>query len=328
MPMKSPAPLPSEEISRAEIIENWALFLAVLGAIPWAIYLINDVFPRWDIRFLKLGVLIFGIIIPPLMIWRAVGILAHKIYPSINPPTDFHQTYSTASESTASHDIGFIAGTPVHTRNGLVPIEEIRAGDWVWSKAEMEAELLCKQVTKVWEFPEQPVLAIQVILNEDRIKRLSVPDEQLATRMIIMGVKQPLQTMMGGWMEAERIGRGECLLIKNAGCAYVSASAAAVLKTHNPLRGLHSADDAPDCGWGQLIDFSRYPHVDFSQATVEFDAFEEGYLPPEMWYPTYSIEVGDNDIFFVGNLHSHQSPQAQTEGLIARCAARMGPGTN
>ena len=86
--------------------------------------------------------------------------------------------------------------------------------------------------------------------------------------MIIMGVKQPLQTMMGGWMEAERIGRGECLLIKNAGCAYVSASAAAVLKTHNPLRGLHSADDAPDCGWGQLIDFSRYPHVDFSQATV------------------------------------------------------------
>ena len=62
MPMKSPAPLPSEEISKAEIIENWALFLAVLGTIPWAIYLINDVFPRWDIRFMKLGILIFSII--------------------------------------------------------------------------------------------------------------------------------------------------------------------------------------------------------------------------------------------------------------------------
>lgn len=328
MPMKSPAPLPVEEISRAEIIENWALFLAVLGTIPWAIYLINDVFPRWDIRFMKLGILIFSIIIPPLAIWRVVGILAQKIYPPKNPPANLHKKYSAVSKSTVSHDIGFIAGTPVHARNGLVPIEKIRVGDWVWSKAEMGAELLCKQVTKVWEFPEQPVQAIQLILNEDRIKRLSLPDEKLATRMIIMGARQPLQTMMGGWMEAERIGRGECLLIKNEGYAYVSASAAAVLKTHNPLHGLHSTDDAPDCGWGQLIDFTRYPHVDFSQATVEFDSFEESYLPPEMWHPTYSIEVGDGGIFFVGDLHSYQSPQAQTEGLIARCAKRIGSDTN
>ena len=61
--MKSPAPLPSEEISKAEIIENWALFLAVIGTIPWAIYLINDVFPRWDIHYMKLGIMIFCIII-------------------------------------------------------------------------------------------------------------------------------------------------------------------------------------------------------------------------------------------------------------------------
>ncbi|OGA87266.1 MAG: hypothetical protein A2Z90_04365 [Burkholderiales bacterium GWA2_64_37] len=320
--------MPSEVISRAEIIENWALFLAVLGAIPWAIYLINDVFPRWEIRSMKLGILIVGIIIPPLIIWRAVGITVHKIYPPKKSPSNLHKKYSTANESTVSHDIGFIAGTPVHTRNGLVPIEKIRVGDWVWSKAEMGAELLCKQVTKVWEFPEQPALAIQVILNEDRIKRLSVPDEQLATRMIIMGARQPLQTMMGSWMEAERVGRGECLLIKKEGYAYVSASAAAVLKTHNPLHGLHSTDDAPDCGWGQLIDFTRYPHVDFSQATVEFDSFEEGYLPPEMWHPTYSIEVGNSGIFFVDDLHSHQSLQAQKEGLIARCAKRSGSDTN
>lgn len=215
--------------------------------------------------------------------------------------------------------IGFIAGTPIHTRNCLVPIEEIRVGDWVWSKAEMNAKLLCKQVTKVWKFPEQPVLAIQIILNGDRVKRLPIPDEQLATRMLIMGAKQALQTMMDGWLEAERIGRGECLLVRNEGYAYVSASAAAVLKTHNPLHGLHSTDDAPDCGWGQLIDFNRYPYVDFSQATVEFDAFDEGYLPPEMWHPTYSIEVEDSYNFFVGDLHSHQSLQAPTEGLIARC---------
>ncbi len=328
MPMNSPTPWPSEKISRAEIIENGALFLAVLGTIPWAIYLINDLLPRWDIRFMKLGILIFGIIIPPLMIWRVVGLLVHKIYPPKSPLANTCQKYSKISESMVNHDTGFIAGTPVHTRNGLVPIEKIRVGDWVWSKAAIGEKLLCKQVTKVWEFPLQPVLAIQFILNEDRIKRLSIPDEQLATRMLIMGAKQPLRTMLGGWMEAERIGRGECLLVRNEGHAHVSASAAAVLKTHNPLYGLHSTDDAPDCGWGQLIDFNRYPHVDFSQATVEFDAFEEGYLPPEMWHPTYSIEVGDSDTFFVGDLRCHQIPQAPKEGLIARCAPRVGPNIN
>lgn len=326
--MKSPAPLPSEKISRADIIENWALLLAVLGTIPWAIYLINDLLPRWDIRFMKLGILTFGIIIPPLMIWIVVGLLAHKIYPLKIPLANTRQKYPIISERMANHDTGFIAGTPVHTRNGLVPIEQIRVGDWVWSKAATGDKLLCKQVTKVWKFPLQPVLAIQFILNEDRIKRLSIPDEQLATRMLIMGAKQALRTMLNGWMEAERIGRGECLLVRNEGYAYVSASAAAVLKTHNPLHGLHSTDDAPDCGWGQLIDFGRYPQVDFSQATVEFDAFEEGYIPPEMWHPTYSIEVGGSDTFFVGDLHSHQSPQAPTEGLIARCAPRVGPNVN
>ncbi len=91
MPMKSPTPWPSEEISRAEIIENGALFLAILGTIPWAIYLINDVFPRWDIHYMKLGIMIFCIIIPPLMIWRVVGILAHKIYPLKSPLANSRQ---------------------------------------------------------------------------------------------------------------------------------------------------------------------------------------------------------------------------------------------
>lgn len=91
--MKSPTPLHSEKISRAEIIENWALFLPGLWNIPWAIYLINDLLPRWDIRFIKLGILIFEIITPPLMIWRVAGILTYKIYPLKNPMVDHFQRY-------------------------------------------------------------------------------------------------------------------------------------------------------------------------------------------------------------------------------------------
>lgn len=93
MPMKSPPHCTLKKISRAEIIENWALFLAVLGTIPWAIYLINDLLPRWNIRFMKLGILIFEIITPPLMIWRVAGILTYKIYPMKNIMANHFQRY-------------------------------------------------------------------------------------------------------------------------------------------------------------------------------------------------------------------------------------------
>ena len=40
----------------------------------------------------------------------------------------------------------FVAGTPVHTKEGLVPIEKLRVGDWVLSQPEMKGELTYRQV--------------------------------------------------------------------------------------------------------------------------------------------------------------------------------------
>ncbi|GAB6141020.1 hypothetical protein JCM14076_17490 [Methylosoma difficile] len=52
-------------------------------------------------------------------------------------------------------DGGFVAGTLVHTKQGLKPIELIRVGDWVLSKPESgEGEHAYKRVSKTFEYPD------------------------------------------------------------------------------------------------------------------------------------------------------------------------------
>ena len=47
----------------------------------------------------------------------------------------------------------FVAGTLVHTKEGLVPIEQIRVGDWVLSQPEQKGERAYKRVVKTFSPP-------------------------------------------------------------------------------------------------------------------------------------------------------------------------------
>jgi Hint domain len=51
----------------------------------------------------------------------------------------------------------FMAGTLIHTKEGLVPIERIKVGDWVLSQPEEKGELDYKRVVRTMEFEDWPV---------------------------------------------------------------------------------------------------------------------------------------------------------------------------
>ncbi len=212
--------------------------------------------------------------------------------------------------------VGFVAGTPVHTPNGLVRIEQINVGDLVLSKPEDGGELVFKPVTQTFVHHEQRVVAVSLMIDRTFKAMRSAEDDQRASRMLVMTAEHPVRTLMDGWLAAEKLGRGKCVVLSNGAYARVTASAAPVLMTKNPQHGLHSPDESLDCGWGQLIDFSRYPMVDFSQFDVEFDAFEDGYVPPEMLRTVYSFEVADCHTYFVGELYDYdEAGQAIGEPL-------------
>ncbi len=55
----------------------------------------------------------------------------------------------------------FAAGTLVHTRDGLKPIEAIRTGDWVLSQPEATGERAYKQVTRTVRHEDKPVCLVR-----------------------------------------------------------------------------------------------------------------------------------------------------------------------
>ncbi len=61
----------------------------------------------------------------------------------------------------------FVAGTLVHAKEGLTPIEQIKIGDWVLSKPESgEGEVAYKRVVNTLEFDEKEVWSVSYFLKE------------------------------------------------------------------------------------------------------------------------------------------------------------------
>lgn len=56
----------------------------------------------------------------------------------------------------------FVAGTLVHTKHGLVPIEQIKVGDWVLSKPDSgEGEVTYKRVVDTFEFDDKEIWYVE-----------------------------------------------------------------------------------------------------------------------------------------------------------------------
>lgn len=84
----------------------------------------------------------------------------------------------------------FAAGTLVHTKEGLKPIEEIRVGDWVLSfpddqtppdKLREESEYTYKQVTQVFVTEDKPLcrLIVDNLASGDREEFLVTPEHPI-----------------------------------------------------------------------------------------------------------------------------------------------------
>ncbi|MES2949464.1 MAG: polymorphic toxin-type HINT domain-containing protein [Pseudomonadota bacterium] len=208
-------------------------------------------------------------------------------------------------EARASNAVCFVAGTLVHTKEGLVPIEQIKVGDWVLSKSEEGGDLAYKQVTKTFVRHDQPVVAVPLIAIREfeTVRPERAKQVQRASRILVMTPEHPVRTVMDGWYQAKRLGRGDCVVLNNGSYARVNDQVSEVLARQNPQHGIFGSDETLDCGWGQLIDFSLgYPAVDFRQFDTELDS---PYPYDTMLHTVYNIEVEDYHTYFVGDLREY-----------------------
>ncbi|MBR7779250.1 polymorphic toxin-type HINT domain-containing protein [Undibacterium rugosum] len=86
----------------------------------------------------------------------------------------------------------FAAGTLVHTKEGLVPIEKIKVGDWVLSKPENGGEQAYKRVLKT--FVHEPTTVMEVYGK--------IPGTQNRSVRVISTLNHPFWLVGKGWTAA------------------------------------------------------------------------------------------------------------------------------
>ena len=78
---------------------------------------------------------------------------------STRKPATRAQSQSSKDALAENEPGGFAAGTLVHTKESLVPIEKIKVGDWVLSKHESgEGERDYKRVTRTFTHEDRQVI--------------------------------------------------------------------------------------------------------------------------------------------------------------------------
>ncbi|MDR1890312.1 MAG: hypothetical protein LBQ81_13225 [Zoogloeaceae bacterium] len=102
----------------------------------------------------------------------------------------------------------FIAGTLVHTKEGLKPIEEIKVGDYVLSKPEDgKGEQAYKRVAKTLQFEEKEVWCVDILPKSEReqAKREGRHLNEDAGFYFVVTPNHPFWVKGLGWTRADEL---------------------------------------------------------------------------------------------------------------------------
>ena len=230
---------------------------------------------------------------------------------------------------------GFVAGTLVHTKEGLKPIEEIKVGDWVLSKPENgEGEQAYKRVTRTYEFDDKAIWSINFTGGED----VGFADPYSSDRLFVTGdhpfwvvgitelfmpvyCEIELPDLINRWIPANKLAPGIVLLLADGSLVQTLDVCQLVQTKYLDMAWYDLNNDIFPDNRVQLIDFScANPDVCVGdvldkQGRVIFEAIggdSQYYPPPDTqvylnedetvkWYSrkVYNLEVEGYHAYFV-----------------------------
>lgn len=206
---------------------------------------------------------------------------------------------------------GFIAGTSVHTKEGLKPIENIRAGDWVLSRpktSESGTAASYKQVSKAIRHENQEVVRFwwersnNVGGSTNWDSAYVVPSHQVwlnpngwvaMGRLHLPGKRRP-ETIHRG--DDEWLGRE---LVLGNGSTGAMLDVFDLYRTDRSSVAFHEEE-----GWGlgTLTDFSSVPPSFGDELPYDYEKWGDPVHETRKRYATtvYDLEVEDGNTYFVG----------------------------
>jgi Pretoxin HINT domain len=136
---------------------------------------------------------------------------------------------------TKKPDACFVAGTLVHTQEGLVAIEKIKVGDYVLSKPENgEGEQSYQRVSKTFVHEAQEVICVDVDwYTVQQGREAAVTGNPLAGGYLpfVVTANHPFWVVGKGWVEAERLRPGKDVLEFADGSQHQVADKSRIIRT-------------------------------------------------------------------------------------------------
>ena len=192
----------------------------------------------------------------------------------------------------------FIAGTLVHTKDGPVPIEKLKVGDWVLSAPENgEGERAYKRVVKTMVRHDQPIMQVLYKITDE-----NNPTQTLYKRLTST-YDHPFWTDEEGWTSARMLGGsyiGPSRVRLADGSRTDLEGKVYIYCTDRPGVGWVAEDGRQGEGWQWDYDNGRRA-VD---GRMGYDSDKWAASDDDMYLPfrttVYNIEIEDYHTYFVG----------------------------
>ena len=186
------------------------------------------------------------------------------------------------SEASPPARAGFVVGTLVHTREGLVPIEKLRRGDWVLSQPEIKGELAYRQVVKTFACEEErEVFLLEYFLYHE-----------LTARSLVVTGDHPFWVKDVGWTVIDYLKPARKLELHDG-------TEACVFKIRKILKTAIA-----DVGWTRDNGGEVGPTIDLRDGSikVEGDSFNQSAFEIDEYLrrPVFNIEVAGFHTYYVG----------------------------
>lgn len=195
------------------------------------------------------------------------------------------------------HPACFAAGTPVHTKEGLKPIEEVRAGDWVLSQhVSGEGPQTYKRVEKTFIHDSEPIIAIGYMPIGDHTKRGEV---------IFVTPNHLIWVERLKWKAADKIQRSglkDTVVRSFDGLKYRVVSNTRILRTDHPDHGFFMSYSIQNTG--KILDFKNKEYISMDAFFGKPENRRADRVKKEFLYRTkvYDFEVDDFHTYYVGRL--------------------------
>ncbi|MCL2021413.1 MAG: polymorphic toxin-type HINT domain-containing protein [Betaproteobacteria bacterium] len=215
-----------------------------------------------------------------------------------------------AGKTRAQIDVAgcFIAGTLVHTREGLVPIEQIKVGDWVLSKPESgEGEQTYKRVTKMFRHEDREVWLLPIASAKEitaaRAEKRKINDSDYSC--VIGTPNHPIWVKGKGWVHLKNLWFGDDMEFANGELA-VMGGVHRLYRTH--IEGVATLNPLIDA-WHHYSTFDLrdrqavecYPWwKEEPPISKPYFGGENGGHPDLFRTTVYNLEVEDCHSYYVG----------------------------